>query len=411
MVQKSNFFLQTFKKAHPMTQILQGIRVLDVTRYVAGPVTAAMLADLGADVIRIEPPGGGDDRTPLPFNEGFHGGVGFTQCGRNKRGLTLDLSRASGRAVFDRLLAGADIVVANLPPRSIASLGLDYDRLKTVKPDIILVHLTTFGTTGPYSDRLGFDAIAQTMCGLTHLSGEPGKPMKSAAAWVDTSTGMVGAYGALAALRHRDLTGEGQKVEANLLQTALTVGNYFLMEQVFNGTNRGGTGNRAPSGAPADLVPTKDGWIYAVALGNPMFKRFARVLGREELVSDPRFGSDESRAEHGEILSEIVSEWSAQRTTAEALAEFAKFNIPAGPLMTPQQVLDDPHVSTQFVQQVEVPGLSRTVPYIKPAAMFSKTPAAIHKGPPSPGEDNDALLAEVGYSEAEIAALREDGVI
>jgi len=395
-----------------MTQILEGIRVLDVTRYVAGPVTAALLADLGADVIRIEPPGGGDDRTPLPFAEGFHGGVGFAQCGRNKRGLTLDLSGAAGRAVFDRLLAGADIVVANLPPRSMTSLGLDYDRLKTVKPDIILVHLTTFGTTGPYADRLGFDAIAQIMCGLTHLSGEPGKPMKSAAAWVDTSTGMVGAFGALAALRHRDATGEGQKVEANLLQTALMVGNYFLIEQVFNHTNRTGTGNRAPSGAPADLVPTKDGWIYAVALGNPMFKRLARLLGREEeLLADKRFGSDESRAEHGEVLSEIMGEWSSQRTTAEALAELGKFNIPAGPLLNPQQVLDDPHVSSQFIERVEVPGLSQKVPYIKSPATFSKTPAVIHKGPPSAGEDNDALLAEVGYSVAEIAALRAEGVV
>jgi crotonobetainyl-CoA:carnitine CoA-transferase CaiB-like acyl-CoA transferase len=395
-----------------MTQILKGIRVLDVTRYVAGPIATALLADLGADVIRIEPPGGGDDRAPLPFAEGFHGGVGFTQAGRNKRGLTLDLGCARGREVFEKLLLTVDVVAVNMPPRAIKSLGLDYDRLRAIKPDIILLHLTTFGTEGPYADRLGFDAIAQVMSGLTAISGESGKPMKSAAAWVDMSTGFIGAFGVMAALRHRDATGEGQKVEANLLQNALTVGNYFLIDQAFNQYDRKGTANRAPSGAPADLVPTKDGWVYVVALGNPMFKRFARMVGREaELTGDPRYQSDESRATHGEALSGVAEAWSAKLTTAAALAELAKFNIPAGPLLTMQQALDDPHVAGQFVQQVEVEGLSKPVPFIRSPATFSKTPAEIHKGPPAPGEDNGAVLAEAGFSSEEIEKLREEKVI
>jgi crotonobetainyl-CoA:carnitine CoA-transferase CaiB-like acyl-CoA transferase len=395
-----------------MAKILDGIRVLDVTRYVAGPATTALLSDLGADVIRIEPPGGGEDRTPLPFAEGFHGGVGFTQVGRNKRGITLDLACERGKAVFEKLLLTADIVVANLPPRSVVSLGIDYERLSAIKPDIIFVHLTTFGSEGPYADRLGFDAIAQVMSGMAHLSGDAGRPMKNAAAWVDMSTGFIGAFGALAALRHRDATGEGQKVEANLLQTAMTIGNYFLIDEDFNHYGREGTGNRAQSGGPADLVRTKDGWVYVVALGNPMFKRFARMIGREEeLLGDPRYQSDESRAEHGDALSAVATEWSSQLTTEEALVQLGKFNIPAGPLLTPKQALNDPHVAAQFVQRVEVEGLSKPVPYIRSPVMFSKTPAEIVKGPPRPGEDNAAILGEAGFTAEEIAALAADGVI
>lgn len=394
-----------------MAAILEGIRVLDVTRYVAGPAATALLADLGADVIRIEPPAGGDDRGTLPFREGFHGGVGFTQLGRNKRGITIDLAAEKGRAVFDRLLASADIVFANVPPRTLRSLGLDYERLKSVKPDIILVHMTTFGSEGPYADRLGFDAIAQVMSGLTYISGDPGKPMKHNSAWVDMGTGFLSAFGALAALRHRDQTGEGQKVEANLLQTAMTVGNYFLFDQYFNQTNRVGTGNRAQSGGPADLIRTKDGWVYMVALGNPMFRRFMKMIGREELIDDPRFANDELRAEHGEALSAATTEWAGAYTNAEVLEILAANNIPAGPLLSPQEALDDPHVREQLLVHVPVDGLSKPAPYVKPPVTFGATPGEIRKGPPRAGEDNDEVLGEAGFTPEEIAALREQKVI
>lgn len=395
-----------------MANLLEGVRVLDVTRYVAGPVCTALLSDLGADVIRIEPPGGGEDRTPLPFAEGFHGGVGFTQTNRNKRGLTLDLASERGKEVFKRLLKTADIVVANLPPASVRSLGLEYERLAAVKPDIIFLHLTTFGTTGPFADRLGFDAIAQVMSGTTHLSGDPDKPMKSAAAWVDMATGFLGAYGLMAALRHRDLTGEGQRVETNLLQTAMTVSNYFLIDEAFNHYGRVGTGNRAQSGGPADLIRTKDGWVYMVALGNPMFKRWARMVGREEeLLADPRFTSDESRAENGGALSAIAAEWAETRTTAEALAELARFKIPAGPLLTPAQVLRDPQITEVYMENVPVEGLLKPVPFVRPPVTFSKTPGQIKAGPPRAGQHNDELLGEAGFTADEIEALRAGNVI
>ncbi len=394
-----------------MTNILEGIRILDVTRFVAGPAATALMADLGADVIRIEAPGGAEDRSTLPFRDGFHGGVGFTQLGRNKRGISLDLSCQEGRAVFDRLLETADIVVANLPRRTAASLGLDYERMAAIKPDIIFVHMTTFGNEGPYADRLGFDAIAQVMSGLTHISGEPGQPMKHNSAWVDMSTGFLAAFGALAALHHRERTGEGQKVEANLLQTAMTVGNYFLFDQFFNKTDRVGTGNRAQSGGPADLIQTRDGWVYMVALGDPMFRRFMRMIGREDLLADPRFATDELRAENGAVLSEIVTDWARGYSNAEILPILEANRIPAGPLLTPQEALDDPHVREQFLVEVPVEGLPHPAPYIKPPVTFSKTPGTIRSGPPRPGEHGDAVLMEAGFSIAEIEDLRRSGVI
>lgn len=391
--------------------ILTGLRVLDITRYVAGPIATALLADLGADVIHIEPPGGGEDRRILPIDDDFHAGAGFTQCNRNKRGLTLDLASDRGKEVFRRVLLTSDVVVANLPRRAVRSLGLDYETLRSVKPDIIMLHLTTFGNEGPYADRLGFDAIAQVMCGLTYLSGEPGKPMKNAGAWVDMATGFLGSFGVMAALQHRMKTGEGQLVEANLLQTALTIANYFLIEEHFNKYDRQATGNRAQSGGPADLIPTSDGWVYAVALGDPMFKRFMTMIGRTDLIEDSRFLTDELRAENGAELSAIASEWSVRLTTEAALAELATHKIPAGPLLTPRQAMLDPHIASYFMQNMAIEGLSKLAPLIRSPVSFSKTPGEIRQGPPRPGQDTRAILAECGLTIEEIDLLKEAAVV
>ena len=239
-----------------MVKVLEGIRVLDVTRYVAGPICTAQLADLGAEVIHVENVGGGEDRTPLPFDPDYPAGIGFVQCNRNKKGLSLDLTCQEGKDILYKLVAKADVLVANMPIKALSSLGLDYEVLKKIKPDLVFAHMTTFGSEGPYANRTGFDAIAQVMSGSTYMSGWPEEPMKSAAAWVDMTTGNHTVIGILAALRYRDKTGLGQKVETNLLQSALSITNYFLMEEDLTQLGRVGIGNRAPSGAPCDLIHT-----------------------------------------------------------------------------------------------------------------------------------------------------------
>lgn len=395
-----------------MAKVLENIRVLDVTRYVAGPVCSAQLADLGAEVIHIENVGGGEDRSPLPVDPDYYGGAGFIQVSRNKQSLGLDLTREAGQTILKLLIERSDILVANMPRKATESLGIDYESLCKIRPDIIMAHITTFGSHGPYADRTGFDAIAQVMCGATHLSGRPDDPMKSAAAWVDMTTGNHATIGVLAALMHRQATGQGQKVEVNLWQSALSITNYFILEEHLTGIDRSGTGNRAPSGAPADLLPTSDGAVYVAVLGQPMFSRLAKLIGQPELAEDPRFQSDELRATNGELLSELTASWSATKSTAEALELLAAARVPAGPLLRPDQILDDPHIkAADFVKYVDVLGLKKPVPYITPPYRLSESPASIETGPPLPGEHTDEILKDLGYSSTQLDELRAASII
>jgi len=395
-----------------MVQVLDNFRVIDITRYVAGPVCAAQLADLGAEVIHIENVGGGEDRTPLPFDADYPAGVGFLQCNRNKQGLSLDMTCREGREILHELVESADVLVANMPGKALVDLGIDYETIQRIKPDIIFAHITTFGSVGPYADRTGFDAIAQVMSGATYLSGRPGEPMKSAAAWVDMTAGNHAVSGILAALLHRRQTGKGQKVEVNLLQSAMTITNYFLIEEELTGMGRTGTGNRAPSGAPCDLVAALDGAFYLAILGRPMFNRFCEMIGQPELSEEPRFATDGLRADNGMELSRVAADWAAEKTTDECLDLLAEFRIPAGPLLSPRQALDDPHVQTAgFLRNIDVPGIEKPVPFIAPPYRLSESPATITRGPPLAGEHTDEILAALGYSADEIAGLRERAVV
>jgi crotonobetainyl-CoA:carnitine CoA-transferase CaiB-like acyl-CoA transferase len=395
-----------------MTKVLENVRVLDITRYVAGPICTAQMADLGAEVIHIENVGGAEDRAPLPFDPDYPAGVGFVQCNRNKKGFSLDLTCQEGKDILYKLVETADVLVANMPLKALSALGIDYETIKGIKPDIIFTQITSFGSSGPYADRTGFDAIAQVMSGSTYLSGWPEEPMKSAVAVVDMTTGNHALIGILAALLYRNKTGEGQKVEVNLLQSALTIHNYFLMEEELTGIGRQGIGNRAQSGAPCDLVPTTDGAIYIAVLGQPMFKRFCRLIGQPELLDEPRYASDELRADNGVELSGVAAKWAADKTTAEALELLAEHRLPAGPMLSPRQVLEDPHVKTAgFLQNVDVPGIKKPVPYITPPYRLSDSPATIECGPPLPGEHTDNILAELGYCDEQIAGLRDKAIV
>ena len=394
------------------SKVLENIRVIDVTRYVAGPVCAAQLADLGAEVIHIENVGGGEDRSPLPVAPDYNGGAGFIQVNRNKKSLSLDLGHSSGQDILRKLLETCDILVSNMPQRAAVSLGIDYETVAKIRPDIIAVEITSFGSEGPYANRTGFDAIAQVMSGAVHLSGPPGHPSKNAAAWVDMTAGNHATSGALAALLYRNATGEGQKVEVNLLQSAMTVTNYFLLEESLTGMGRESSDNRAQSGGPADLVPTTDGAVYVAVLGRPMFSRLATLIGHPELVDDERFQSDESRARYGELLSGMLAAWAAGRSTAQALEQLAAARIPAGPLLKPREILQNEHVlASGFLQRIEVPGLNGSVPYVRPAYRLSKSPAAIVTGPPNPGQHTGEILAGLGYSPAQIDEFRQQAIV
>jgi crotonobetainyl-CoA:carnitine CoA-transferase CaiB-like acyl-CoA transferase len=392
--------------------VLDSVRVLDMGRFIAGPMCAAMLGDLGADVIRVERIDGGDDRFQYLTGPVGDNGAGFLQWNRNKRSLTLDPMAPGAREILQRLIRSADIVVANLPEEGLAHIGIDYATLKSLREDIILVHVTAFGARGPYAQRVGLDGIGQAMSGIAYLSGYGDEPMKCYASWVDTSTAMLSAYGALAALMHKRATGQGQLVGTNLLRSALNVSSYMLTEQAMTGRNRTASGSRSQSSGPADIVRTRDGWIILQCVGQPLYKRWARLMGEEMWVSDPRFATDELRAQHSEVLSERTSRWAEMRTTAEALTELSAAKVPAGPVLSPQQVLDDPHVRAGgYLQEMDYPGLAHAAPLVTPGVELSATPASIRTRAPTIGEHTDAILSELGYSLVEIKNFRSRKII
>src|SRR5881296_4684615 len=391
--------------------VLTGTRVLDFGRYIAGPYCAALLGDLGADVIRVERRGGGEDRWVAPVAADRVGALYLTM-NRNKRAMTLDPACPEGREIVRKLVATADVVVANLPPEVLRSLALDLESLRRVKPDIILTTVTAFGAGGPWSHKHGFDGVAQLMCGSTYLTGTPEQPMRASVAWVDCGTAALAAVGTLAALMAREKSGRGQKVEGALLRTAVAFNNPTLVEQQVIRPNRLATMNRGQTSAPSDLFRTKDGWIIAYAIGNPMFTRWARLMGEEHWLSDPRFKDDRARGNHAEDISKRMSAWTMQRTTEQALKELEGAKIPAGPLYTPQQALDDAHIRRAgLLVDTEYPGVARRVPLAPTPVDLSETPGRFRHRAPTLGEHTNAILGEIGYSMAEIDALRKKGVV
>jgi crotonobetainyl-CoA:carnitine CoA-transferase CaiB-like acyl-CoA transferase len=394
-----------------MPGVLEGIRVLDFGRYIAGPFCGALLGDLGAEVIRIEKIDGSEDRwvTPvIPDKEG----VTFLQMNRNKYGLTLNPTKPAGREVVARLVKTADVVVANLPADTLKEMGLDYETLSAINPRIILATTSMFGSEGPYAQRVGFDTIGQAMSGGMYLSGWGDRPMRAAVPYVDFSTAYLNTIGVLAALVERQKSGKGQKVETALLKSALNASNTHLIEQQMIEANRTAIGNRAWTAAPSDSFKCKDGWIFAMALGQPLFVRWAKLMGEDSWLTDPRFKDDLARGNHGEMISERMQTWCGERTVAEALEALAKARIPAGPVYTPQQALDDVHVMDQkLFKQVTYPGANKPVPVLDEPVKLSRTPLEIRMRPPTLGEHTDRILQEVGYSKAEIAKLRQDRVV
>ncbi len=392
-------------------RLLDGIRVLDFGRYIAGPFCGALLADLGADVIRIERVGGGEDRFVAPIAPDGSGPM-YLQVNRGKRSVTLDPRRDAGREVVERLVPTADVVIANLPLRGLEAMGLDEASLRALRADIVLTAVSAFGWDGPHADRVGFDGIAQVMSGAAHLTGRPGDPTKLYAPWVDVLTATNAAMGTLAALWQRERTGEGQLVEGALLRSALTVTNQLLTEQEQLGLDREPEGSRTQIAAPADIFATEDGAVIVQVIGDPLFARIARVIGADDWLDDPTLLGDEARAGRRVEICDRVAAWCAARTTAAVLGELGEARVPAGPVLTPQQVLDDPHAEEAgWWRHHEYPGLDLAARVLGFPVRLGPDDPAVDRRAPTVGEHTDEVLADLGYGPADIAALRSDGVI
>ena len=394
-----------------MSKVLEGIRVLDFGRYIAGPFCATLLGDMGAEVIRIEKVDGSEDRYLSPINENGDGAM-FMQMGRNKKSVTLNPMKPEGREIVKKLVATADVVVANLPPDTLNTMGLDYESLTAIKPDIILTMISAFGTGGPYANRVGFDGLGQAMSGNMFMSGTPDQPVKAYGPFIDFGTASFSAFGTLAALYQRQKTGKGQIVEGSLFNTGLTIMNGTAIEQDAIQRNRVSTLNRSQTSAPADTFKTKDGWVLVQSVGGPLFKRWANLMGEDCWLDDDRFKDDITRGDNSAAISERLADWCADRTSQEVLDAMEEVRLPAGPVLSPQQVLEDPHIAAKgLFQPVEYPGLDKPAPVMRTPVELSETPGEIRSRAPTLGEHTGQIMEELGYSADEIAAFRENRIV
>lgn len=388
---------------------LSGIRILDLGRYIAAPYCAALLADQGAEVIRIEPPQGAPDRDVMPIGVPGRGAL-YMQVNRNKKSLALDISSAAGRSAFERLVAQSDVVIVNLPPAALKRARLDYESLKLLRSNIILTTISALGFEGEAKDRIGFDGTGQALSGAMYLTGTGERPTRAAVSYVDFSSAISAAFATVSALYERDRTGAGQHVQASLLGSALTMMNPMLIEEASGARRREPLGNRSPIAGPSDLFQARDGWVMVQVIGDAMFARWARLIGREDLVDDMRFRSDLARGENGELLSDIMAEWCAERSQQQCLAELEAARLPGCPALTPASALAARENTTGgFFRFDAVQGAAKDsfmeVPIATKAIRTAAIEARAGNSAPELGADSAALLADLGFCAEDIRKL------
>jgi crotonobetainyl-CoA:carnitine CoA-transferase CaiB-like acyl-CoA transferase len=394
---------------------LRGLRVLDLTRVLAGPTCTQMLGDLGAEVIKIEKPGSGDDTRGFapPFWPNTEESAYFLGVNRNKKSLTLDIAAPEGQEIVRQLLDSCDILVENFKVGALAKYGLGYEQLKPDFPGLIYCSITGFGQTGPYAPRPGYDALIQGMGGVMSLTGEPqGMPQKVGVPVADLFAGLYGCIGILAALRHRERTGQGQQVDIGMLDTAVAWLANQGMNYLATGENPARLGNQHPNIVPYQVFATADGHIVLSVGNDPTFERFCRSFGQEHLLEDERFRTNAARVANRDLVTETLTPVMRTRTTADWVAALEALKIGCGPINRLAEVFADPHVQARGCV-VDLPhGSGETVRVIANPVRLSATPADYRVPPPRLGEHADEVLSGLlGLSAAQIGALRDKGVV
>ena len=395
---------------------LRGLKVFDLTRVLAGPTCVQMLADLGADVIKIEKPGSGDDTRGFApqFMPGTNESAYFVGVNRNKRSVTLDIAKPEGQALALRLLDGCDILVENFKVGALAKYGLGYEQLHARFPGLIYCSITGFGQTGPYAPRPGYDSLVQAMGGVMSLTGEPeGLPQKVGVPVADLFAGLYGCIGVLAALRHRDATGQGQQVDIGMLDTSVAWLANQGMNYLATRQDPPRLGNQHPNIVPYQVFPTADGHIVLSVGNDPTFKRFCDAVGLPQLVDDPRFATNAARVGNRQLVTDTLTPVMLRRTTAEWVDTLEALKIGCGPINRLSQVFTDPHVlARNTVVHMPHAATEQGVDVIANPVRLSETPADYRIPPPLLGQHTDAVLTErLGLQAADLAALRERGVI
>jgi crotonobetainyl-CoA:carnitine CoA-transferase CaiB-like acyl-CoA transferase len=391
---------------------LSGLRVLDLSRVLSGPFATMTLADLGADVIKVEQPGPGDDTRQ--WGPPFQGGEAayFLSVNRNKRSLAVDLKSEEGLGVVRRIAAESDVVVENFRPGTAARLGLGYDELSRGRPGLVYASISGFGQTGPDAARAGYDAIAQASSGIMSVTGEAdGPPVRVGVSSADLVAGMWAVIGVLAALRERDRTGTGQWVDISLLDGSLSWLTYVASGHFATGENPRRYGSAHPTIAPYQAFATADGYVM-VAVGNDgLWRRFAPVVGLGDLADDERFSTNPLRVEHREILIPLIEQAMSTRSTGDWVRLLDEAGVPVGPIQTVEEVVRDPQVLARgMISELEHP-TAGTLRTIGCPVRLSATPPAVRTPPPLLGQHTDDVLAELGLSAAMIGALHQSGTV
>jgi crotonobetainyl-CoA:carnitine CoA-transferase CaiB-like acyl-CoA transferase len=396
-----------------MTGPLTGLKVVDLTHVMAGPTCTLMLADMGADVIKIEKaPDGDDTRHSIPPKIGDQA-ASFLMMNRNKRGIVLDLKTSGGAKVLRRLIASADVLVENFAPGAMERLGFGYQDLRKDHPTLIYCSLSGFGRTGPYKHRRGFDLVAQAMSGIMSFTGESpdGPPVKCGAPLSDITAGILAAMGILAAYTHRLKTGEGQWVETSLFEAALVQTYWQSAIALATGVAPRAMGSAHPLNAPYQAFEASDGWIVVGGANKRNWVRTLEALDAPELASDPRFISGSDRMGHLKELEAELAKRFRTRTAAHWLSLLEEKGVPCGPVYDMLQALDDPQTKArEMVVEVDHSTLG-PVRTIGLPVKFSDTPGKVARGAPLYGEHTRAVLTEYGFGDDEIAALEQEGAV
>lgn len=395
-----------------MGKVLEGIRVIDISTFQAAPFCCQTLADFGAEVIRVEPPGGAIDRELGPFaSSGENMAVGI--YGRNKKDITLNLRTERGKLILEDLVRCSDVLVTNLTSRAVNELGIGYGALSKINSRLVYASITTFGQYGPYAERPGFDTLVQAITGHMYITGfKDSPPTKAGSSFTDYGSGLYGVIGILLALRHRDKTGEGQEIDVAILDTGVSFmeavyAQYKVLNQV-----QPRIGNERPFSSPTNAYKCKDGYVYVTVTFNRMWRRFAKLIGREELAEDPRFGSSELRRRNRDYMNSLAEGWLADKTRDESVKLLIEAGIPAAPVNTVTEAVMDPQINArEMIVDLDHPGIGK-MPVSGIVVKLSKAPGSIETPVPGVGQHNVEIYRDLlGYTDPEIAKLKEQGIV
>ena len=392
-------------------QALARFKVLDLTRYRAGPTAARQLADWGADVIKVEMPPAPSKNTQADPVKARHG-PDFQNLHRNKRSLTLNLKEPDGLAIFKQLADGVDVVIENYRPDVKHRLGIDYDTLRATNPRLVYASISGFGQDGPYEKRPGFDQIAQGMGGLMSITGLPGQgPVRVGIPIADLSAGMYCALGILVALLEREVSGEGQWVQSSLLQAQISMLDFQAARWLVDHEVPPQAGNNHPTTIPTGVYPTADGHINIATAGGEIYERLCRVLGDEDLITDPDYATGQARSDNRDALNERLNALTRKKSSAVWVKILNQAGVPCGPIYDIDEMFDDPQVKHLGMAAPITHSTLGPIKIVSQAASLSRTPFRIHSATPELGEHTDEILDGLGIKAADVSSLKERGIV